>query len=243
MAILKLIHRTFPLKFMEDGLSEVSGMDFRPPTKRNPDKFLLLHLLIKPALIRRYGKGARRPRARLKLFTPNGTGTVHSAETGRQVCKPRRADPPNLRRLNVGPRNHCGGVMVYTRREFYVRRLHVGLDRICALVVTSRTPPTPRGNGGSSHAVLNQSPFGSISCPDLLGEAVRQETYMNMRQEAEITTVRECIERCSFYEQIAKTNKNSSTPKVLKTRIKLCLASNAFYSVDEFLAFNWESTR
>ncbi|KAG8248520.1 hypothetical protein J6590_038227 [Homalodisca vitripennis] len=36
---------------------------------------------------------------------------------------------------------------------------------------------------------------------------------------------------------------NASTPKVLKTRIKLCLASNAFYSVDEFLAFNWETTR
>ncbi|KAG8295660.1 hypothetical protein J6590_075058 [Homalodisca vitripennis] len=46
-----------------------------------------------------------------------------------------------------------------------------------------------------------------------------------------------------FINRLPNKIKNASTPKVLKTRIKLCLASNAFYSVDEFLAFNWETTR
>ncbi|KAG8306282.1 hypothetical protein J6590_050654 [Homalodisca vitripennis] len=45
-----------------------------------------------------------------------------------------------------------------------------------------------------------------------------------------------------FISRMPNKIKNASTPKVLKTRIKLCLASNAFYSVDEFLAFNWETT-
>ncbi|KAG8299034.1 hypothetical protein J6590_003003 [Homalodisca vitripennis] len=46
-----------------------------------------------------------------------------------------------------------------------------------------------------------------------------------------------------FINRLPNEIKNASTLKVLKTRIKLCLASNAFYSVDEFLAFNWETTR
>ncbi|KAG8270592.1 hypothetical protein J6590_082426 [Homalodisca vitripennis] len=47
----------------------------------------------------------------------------------------------------------------------------------------------------------------------------------------------------NFINRLPNKIKNASTPKVLKTRIKLCLSSNAFYSVDEFLAFNWETTR
>ncbi|KAG8269442.1 hypothetical protein J6590_107361, partial [Homalodisca vitripennis] len=35
-----------------------------------------------------------------------------------------------------------------------------------------------------------------------------------------------------FINRLPNKIKNASTPKVLKTRIKLCLASNAFYSVD-----------
>ncbi|KAG8277500.1 hypothetical protein J6590_041667 [Homalodisca vitripennis] len=46
-----------------------------------------------------------------------------------------------------------------------------------------------------------------------------------------------------FINRLQNKIENTSTPKMLKTRIKLCLASNTFYSVDEFLAFNWETTR
>ncbi|KAG8243417.1 hypothetical protein J6590_045268 [Homalodisca vitripennis] len=49
------------------------------------------------------------------------------------------------------------------------------------------------------------------------------------------------MHRTVVYEHLP--SQAASTPKVLKTRIKLCLASSAFYSVDEFLALNWETTR
>ncbi|KAG8287822.1 hypothetical protein J6590_030384 [Homalodisca vitripennis] len=37
--------------------------------------------------------------------------------------------------------------------------------------------------------------------------------------------------------------KNAQTPKASKTRLKRFLVSKAFYSVDEFLAFNWETAQ
>ncbi|KAG8252956.1 hypothetical protein J6590_045156 [Homalodisca vitripennis] len=45
-----------------------------------------------------------------------------------------------------------------------------------------------------------------------------------------------------FVNKLPNSIKNSPTPKVLKTRFKRFLVSQAFYNVDEFLAYDWETT-
>ncbi|KAG8267352.1 hypothetical protein J6590_053803 [Homalodisca vitripennis] len=42
---------------------------------------------------------------------------------------------------------------------------------------------------------------------------------------------------------LTRTIKNAQTPKTSKARLKRFLVSNSFYSVDEFLAFNWETAQ
>ncbi|KAG8310684.1 hypothetical protein J6590_059484 [Homalodisca vitripennis] len=46
--------------------------------------------------------------------------------------------------------------------------------------------------------------------------------------------------RCSFHQQMPNSMKNAQTPKASKARLKCFLA---FYSIDEFLAFNWETAQ
>ncbi|KAG8297946.1 hypothetical protein J6590_025163 [Homalodisca vitripennis] len=78
-------------------------------------------------------------------------------------------------------------------------------------------------------------------------------TYTGMRLEAEITTtVLENTERwfmstsstgVHFVNRLPNSIKNAQAPKASKTRLKRFLMSKAFYSVDEFLAFNWETAQ
>ncbi|KAG8262563.1 hypothetical protein J6590_051051 [Homalodisca vitripennis] len=81
----------------------------------------------------------------------------------------------------------------------------------------------------------------------------RDVTYTGTRLEAEITTVMEdterwfmstCPPRQVFISSTDCQNsrENAQTPKTLKARLKRFLVSNSFYSVDEFLAFNWKTT-
>ncbi|KAG8268263.1 hypothetical protein J6590_032120 [Homalodisca vitripennis] len=44
-----------------------------------------------------------------------------------------------------------------------------------------------------------------------------------------------------FVNKLPNSIKNARTPKVLKTRLKRFLVSQAFYNVDEFLAYDWET--
>ncbi|KAG8324827.1 hypothetical protein J6590_082806 [Homalodisca vitripennis] len=78
-------------------------------------------------------------------------------------------------------------------------------------------------------------------------------TYTGMRLEAEITTVLK--DRTVVYEHLPSQAgvhfinslpnciTNAQTPKASKAHLKRFLVSNAFYSVDEFLAFNWETAQ
>ncbi|KAG8243946.1 hypothetical protein J6590_033977 [Homalodisca vitripennis] len=45
-----------------------------------------------------------------------------------------------------------------------------------------------------------------------------------------------------FINSLPDSMKNVQTPKALKTRLKRFLASKAFYSVDEFFNYSWETS-
>ncbi|KAG8247178.1 hypothetical protein J6590_066370 [Homalodisca vitripennis] len=46
-----------------------------------------------------------------------------------------------------------------------------------------------------------------------------------------------------FINRLPNSMKHAQTPKASKARLKRFLVSKAFYSVDEFLAFNWETAQ
>ncbi|KAG8253552.1 hypothetical protein J6590_032350 [Homalodisca vitripennis] len=46
-----------------------------------------------------------------------------------------------------------------------------------------------------------------------------------------------------FINRLPNSMKNAQTAKASKARLKRFLVSKAFYSVDEFLAFNWETAQ
>ncbi|KAG8315756.1 hypothetical protein J6590_065526 [Homalodisca vitripennis] len=46
-----------------------------------------------------------------------------------------------------------------------------------------------------------------------------------------------------FINRLPNSMKNAQRPRASKTRLKRFLVSNAFYSVDGLLAFNWETTQ
>ncbi|KAG8295892.1 hypothetical protein J6590_069825 [Homalodisca vitripennis] len=110
--------------------------------------------------------------------------------------------------------------------------------------------PAKRSNDLELRSTKNKSTIDAVlSLVDMVVEGLERDViYTGMRLEAEITTVLENTERWFMSTCLRRQVFISSTdcqilcktPKASNARLKRFLVSNAFYSIDEFLAFNWE---
>ncbi|KAG8318119.1 hypothetical protein J6590_009996 [Homalodisca vitripennis] len=88
-------------------------------------------------------------------------------------------------------------------------------------------------------SLTNTSPFDNIDQAGTNRETRGRDNYRTGR-----TVVYErVVGRCSIHQQIARFDEICSYTQGVKTCLKRFLASNVFYNIDEFLAFNWETAQ
>ncbi|KAG8304842.1 hypothetical protein J6590_084813 [Homalodisca vitripennis] len=88
--------------------------------------------------------------------------------------------------------------------------------------------------------------FAEVSCKIVFQDGYETRGRDNYRTGRHRTVVYEHLPSQAgvhFINRLPNSMKNAETPKASKARLKRFLVSKAFYSVDEFLAFNWETTQ